>query len=812
MHSLIQDLRYSARQLIKRPGFTSTAVISLALGIGATTAVFSVIYAALLNPYPFRAADRIVRMSVKTKAGNVELVNLNPEQIRHVRDIPLIESVLAMDYHAMTLTGRDLPENVNVIGLISNAFDDLGMQTVLGRGLHRSDAFDGQEPQPVAVLSYTFWQEHLGGDPRVAGKTLQLDRKSYTIVGVAAPRFRWYSADVYLPLNMDHDPEHSCIVDFYLRRGVTPQAADSALEPVFDRFASEMPKRFPEHFKVQTEGLNAWVDRSIGGTLYLLLGAVGLLLAIGCGNVSILLLAQGTARQHEFAVRAAVGASGRRLVRQLLTESMLLAAAGVVLGVAASYGILAGIKAVLPQFAFAPEVVIRINIPVLWFSGIIAALTALLFGLWPALQLSRTQAGQIMIANTRRVAGSVRGRRAHNALIAFQIALTLVLLAAAGSAMKGFLRLIHTPLGYDPQNVMSVGIPLHENSYVTWAARAGYFEQLRAKVAEVPGVTIAAISSNATPPNNGWYTRFEILGTSAAEQQKASINFISPDYFAALHIPLVEGRLWTATENQNGAHIAIVNRTLAQRYFRNGDAVAHSLKVPGLEERPPAVLSPPKVADSWLQIVGVIGDARNDGLTNPITPAVYMPYTLNMRQGTQILVKSQAPPLTLLHAVRRQIASVDSEQQAASRVEDLNAWITIQQDWQQERLAAWIFGVFGALALLLAAVGLYSVVSYTVAQRTNEFGVRMALGAPRVHVLRIVFASTVGSVAGGIGVGLALTLSLNSMLARWANANSGDPLILLAGAIVLSAVSVFASAIPAWYATRVDPMTALRSE
>jgi predicted permease len=724
----------------------------------------------------------------------------------------LIESVLVMDYHAMTLTGRDLPENVDVIGLISNAFQDLAMRTVLGRGLLQSDAFDGQEPQPVAVLSYTFWQEHLGGDPQVVGKTLQLDHKTFTLVGVAAPRFRWYSADVYLPLKMDHDPEHTCILDFYLRPGVTHQAVDAALEPLLQGFARERPRRFPEHFKVQVEGLNAWVDRGIGRTLYLLLGAVALLLAIGCGNVSILLLAQGTARQHEFAVRAAVGASSRRIVRQLLTESMLLAALGVVLGVAASYGILAGIKSVLPRFAFAPEVVIRINLPVLWFSAAVAAVTALLFGLWPALQLSRTQTAQIMISNTRRVAGSVRGRRAHNALIAFQIALTLVLLAAAGSAMKGFLQLMHTPLGYDPHNVMSVGLPLHENSYTTWAARAAYFEQLRSKVAAVPGVTVAAISSNATPPRNGSYAHFEILGTSASEQQKASINYVSSEYFAALRIPLVEGRLWTETENHTGAHVAVVNRTLAQRYFRNGDALAHSLRVPDFDARPPAILTPPKIAEWWIEIVGVVRDALNDGLTNPITPAVYLPYTLNLRMGTQILVKSQAPPLSLLHAVRAQLTTVDPEQQSYSRTEDLDTWITTQQDWQQERLAAWIFGVFGGLALALAAVGLYSVVSYTVAQRTNEFGIRMALGAPRTHVLRIVFASTVASLAAGIGIGFALTLGLHTVLAQWAKANSGDPAILLVGVVGLGAVSGLASTIPAWYATRVDPMTALRCE
>jgi predicted permease len=812
MRTLIQDLRYSLRQLAKSPGFTSTAVVSLALGIGATTAVFSVIYAALLNPYPFFAADRIMRLSVRDKAGKVQLINLNPDQIRQLRKLGLIDSVLAMDYHAMTMTNGDLPENVDVIGLSSNGFDDLGVPALLGRGLLPSDAPDGQEPQAVMVVSHRFWRERLGADPQVVGKMLQLDHKSFTVVGVAAPRFRWYNADVYLPLKMDHDPEHFCMINFRLRPGATRQAADSALQPLLNAFAKEMPKRFPEHFKVQTEDLNEWVNRSMKGTLYLLFGAVAVLLAIGCGNVSILLLAQATARQHEFAVRAAVGANSRRIVRQLLTESMLLAALGVVVGVFASYGILAAIKTVLPRYAFAPEVVIRINLPVLVFSICVALATALLFGLWPALQVSRTQAGQVMAASTRRVAGSVRGRRTHNALIGAQIALTLLLLAAAGSAMRGFLQLMHTPLGYDPHHVMSVGIPLHENSYLTWAARAAYFEQLRAKVAATPGVRIAAISSNATPPRNGWWTKFEILGSPAVEQQKSSINLVSPEYFAALRIPLLEGRIWSETENHNAAHVAVINQTLAQRYFPNGGAIGRSLKLPEFESRPPAILSAPHIGASWLQIVGIVRDARNDGLSNPIAAAVYVPYTMQMWRGTQILVKSEAPPLTLLRAVRIQLTAVDPEQQSYSTTEELESWISNQQEWQQEHLAAWIFGVFGGLGLALAAVGLYSVVSYTVAQRTNEFGVRIALGAQSGHILRIVFGSIVSSVLAGIVAGMLLTRGFSAILAQWAKGNSADPAILLGGALLLSLVSAVACALPARHATRVDPMTALRVE
>lgn len=810
--SVLRDLHHFLRQAVKSPAFTLTAVISLALGIGATTTVFSVIYAALLNPYPYAAADRIVRLTLQTREGPGIGIRLNGPQIQQVRQLGAIESVLAMDYHALVLTEHYVPENVDAVSLISSGFDDLGVPPLLGRGLVPSDAIDGQDPQPVVVLSYKFWRTHFLSNPNVLGKTLQLDQKNYVIVGVAAPRFTWYNGDVWLPLKLSQDPGPLDIVDFRLKRGVTHDAADAELQPLLEQFARDSPKAFPEHFKVRVEGLNEWVARSIGGTLYLLLGAVALLLTIGCANLSILLLARGVARQHDLAVRAAVGATRGRIVRQMLTESLLLAAVGALLGVCASYGMLAAIRNLLPRYAFAPEVVIRINLPVLVFSVGVALATGALFGLWPALQLSRAQLSQMMQSNARRMAGSVHGHRAHDVLIAGQIALTLLLLAAAGSAAESFLRMMHEPLGYNPHNVMSVEIPLHQGLYTTWASRAAYFEQLRAKVAETPGVTMTAISSNATPPSNGWDAPFEILGKPAAEDQMASVNFVNPGYFGVLRVPLLQGRIWNEAEDRAGAHVAVINRTLAQRYFPNGDALGHSLKLPKIDNRPPLVLSAPNVADSWLMIVGIVNDALNDGLRKPVKPAVFVPYTLNMWLFTQILVRSGVPPLTLLHAVEEQLAAVNPDQQTYSTDENLDAWISDQPEWRQERLAAWIFGILAWLALALAAVGLYSVVSYTVTQRTNEFGIRMALGAQPRHVLRIVFLSTLRSLGGGILVGLALILVMNAILARWGQGNSHDPIILLAGTLLLSFVAGAACLVPARRASKVNPMTALRFE
>ena len=532
-----------------------------------------------------------------------------------------------MDYHRFTLTASAVQENINEVGLIANGFNDLGVPPVLGRGILRSDAIEGSDPAPVVVISYKFWQKYFSGSRDVLSKLLELDHRSYTIVGVAAPRFTWYNADVWMPLKLTQNRDLMLIVDVRLKPKVTREAANAALQPLFEQIARDMPNHFPEKFKVQVQGLNDWVVKSMGGTLYLLFGSVALLLAIGCGNVSILLLARGTGRQHELAVRSAVGAQRRRIVRQLLTEALLLASIGAALGVATSYGILAGIKVLLPPYAFAPEVVIRINFPVLVFSVAVALATGILFGLWPALQLSRTQAGQAMQSSARRVAGSLHGRRAHAVLVAGQIALTLLLLAAAGSAMKGFARMMHEPLGYDPHDVMAVGLPLQENAYTSWAGRGAYFEQIRAKIAETPGVTSAAVSTNATPPENDWNGRFEILGRPASEEQLALIELVSPEFFATLRIPLLQGRIWDATENRNGAHLAVINRTMAKLYFPNGDAIGHSIKFPTIENNPPVSYAAANAAQSWLQIVGIVEDNLSSGLRKPVRPAAFVPYT-----------------------------------------------------------------------------------------------------------------------------------------------------------------------------------------
>jgi predicted permease len=812
MRSLLQDIRYGFRQLVKMPGFTLTAIISLALGIGATTAVFSVVYAILMDPYPYAGADRMIHLRIQEPAGEPRGFGLTGAQWQEIRKSPVIDDAFVADGWSLTVTGSDLPEDVEAGYLSSNAFNYFGVPPALGRGLQPSDAIDGQDPQPVVVLSYKFWKRHFGGNPAVVGQTMQMVHKNYTIVGVAAPRFTWFDSDVYVPQKITQDPTLDYYVGARLKPGVTHAQADAALQPLIEQFAKSTPKHFPiQKFRVHVVGLNEDYLKDLGGTLYLLFGAVAFLLLIGCGNVSILLLARATARQHEFALRSAIGASRGRIILQLLTESLLLSLTGAALGVLLAYKSLQLIVAGLPPYSFPHEAAIRINLPVLLFSTALAVATGLLFGLWPALHLARTDASRALQSTARKVAGSVQGRRTHNTLIAGQIALTLLMLAGAGAATEGFIRLLNIPLGYDPHNIMSVGIPVHDGTYKTWAERSAYFEQLRSKAAEVPGVTMAAISTNATPPSNGNSTTFEIQGQSALQNQPSRLNFVSPEYFPALRIPLVQGRIWSRDENQHGALVAVVNQTFARRYFPNGDAVGHMLKSPSMQDQPPYNLLAPG-ANGWLLIVGVIADKRNDGLAKPILPEAFVPYTLSMRMWTQILVRSQVPPLTLLHAIQAKVNSVDHDQQTAGQVQDLEHWIMDQPEWARGRLLAWLFGAFATLALALAAVGLYSVVSYTVVQRTNEFGIRIALGAQRGHVLAIVFRSMAASVGGGILGGVVLTLALNKVMATWDAESARNPLLLAASALTLMLVAAVACTLPARRAAGVDPMTAIRYE
>ena len=810
MQSVASDLRYAARELLRRPGFTATAILSLALGVGATSAVFSVIYAVLINPFPYVGSDRLMTLFLKDKAGNLHGTGLTGPQMERVRQVADVESVVGEDGWNLTTTDGDLPEDVVASYIDPNAPNHWGTPAMLGRWLIPSDALPGKEPEPVVVIGYRFWQRYYSGDPGVVGRTISLVRKPYRIVGVLPPRFRWREADIYVPLKIAMDPNASYGVTLKLRPGVPAERADAELQPIFEQFAKEAPTRFPETFRVRLRSIIEVYAQPLGPTLYLLFGAVASLLLIGCGNVSILLLARGAQRQHELAVRAALGAARGRIVRQLFTESLAIALTGTALGILLAWKGLALIVTWLPENAMPAETVIAMNVPVLLFSAGLAFATAVLFGVAPAWQLSRPDVARVVQSSTRRVMGSIHARRTHTAMVAAQIALTVVMLTAAAAAGKGFLRMVNMELGYDPHQTMSLPIPIHVGTYTTWKERSEYFEQIRARIAAMPEVVSAGLSTNATPPSNGNDSRIEIMGASAAEKPTVRVNFVSPEYFPVLRIPLAEGRLWDRTETMRGAPLAVINQTMARQYWPKGDAIGRQFRIPGLKNAPP--YSPAAAgSDGWLQIVGIVGDARNDGVRNPIKPAVYVPYSLRMQMFSQVLVRTRVPPLSLLHAMRAELVKIDKDQQVM-QVRDLETWITDMREYIKQRLMTNLFAIFSVLALALAAAGLYSVVSYGVATRTNEFGIRMALGANAWNVVRLVLSSTSVSVGAGLAAGVGLSFVLDKFARQWLFESSRDPAILGGLALLLVAVAGLACWVPARRAGKVDPLEALRYE
>ncbi|HTX36295.1 MAG TPA: ABC transporter permease [Bryobacteraceae bacterium] len=816
------DIRHGLRALRRNPGFAAVAVLSLALGIGATTAMFSLIYAVLLHPFPYAGADRIVNPVVidPQHPDDPRWFPLSKAQFDDLRLAAAVESPLGFNNAHMEITGGGLPEDVSGVYVSENAGNFFGVRPLLGRNIEPYDAENGGHA--VVVLNYRFWQRHFAGDPHVVGQTLEMDRVPYTIVGVMPRSFAFNDTtgvgDVYLPGSLMQGavnvPYFAYIPWIKLRPHVTLAAANAALEPIVRQFARQHPDRFPDHWRLALQPIIVPYRQETGRTLTLLLAGVVLLLVIGCANCSILLLARGHTRQHELAIRGAIGASRWRIVRQLLVEAVVISCAGAVLGVAASYW-LAKVPLLLSPDSFPAESFIRINTPILVFSVGLALVCGILFGLVPALRLSRHDAARMLPGR-----GVVTAPAKHrwSVLIAAQVALTLLLMATAGTAIHGFLQIMRMPLGYDPANVLKLDIRLHTSDSGEWSriqsreARIAYIEQLRDKVASIPGVSTVAAAIYATPPYAGGERIVEIDGTRDRERPQACVIRVDQRYFAALRIPLVQGRVWNADENARGDFVAVVNRAFATRYLPSSNALGRQLRIPDFINRNRLGASSAQ-SNAWRQIIGVAGDARNQGVDQPVVPAIYVPYTAVMLPFVEFLVRTERDPLAYLHSIRSNIASIAGGQQISNA--GLNGTFTLQEaiehdeQYARQRLFSILFGVFSAMALALAVVGIFSVVAYSVAQRTTEFGVRLALGAPRAHVLWVATRIALVSAAAGIVIGLACDSFLGAILAHWMqNAFAAGSLFAAAALLALSAL--LACLLPARHAISVPPGEALR--
>lgn len=816
LHEIGGDVRYGLRSLYRNRLVSLVAVLSLALGIGATTAIFSVVYDALLHPFPYAGADRIVNPAVINEEHPQvpTWFALTPSQFETFAKANSIESVLGFMPSGLTATGGELPEDVRAAYVTSNISSFLGVPAKLGRDIETYDEATGRAPSHVVVLAYKYWQRKYGGDPTIVGKTLQLNHENYTIVGVMPRRFTFTqtvsNVDAYIPWTATRGPLFPWIK---LKSGVSVAAANAEFQSLLNQFKRETPKDFPASFHVSVQPITEpYIHRS-GRTLALLFASVVLLLLIGCANCSILLLARGESRQHELAIRSAIGASRLRIVRQLLVEALTIACAGAAIGVALSFW-LAQLPLLLMPAAFPQEANIAIHLPILVFSVGLALVAGLLSGLYPALRLSRPNLSQV-IQSTSRAAGVNTSRPTLNILIGSQIAVTFLLLGFAGAAIAGFLKITSTQLGYDPHNVMVLSIPLKRDTTKNQVARAAYIARVRESAASAPGVLSVGVCSRGIPPAppfDGLEAPFKILGTLSQQEQQAAISLVSSEYFATLKIPLLKGRLWDQSENRRGDFVAVVNQALAQRYWPHGDAIGHQISVQSLKDDGSPLAAASSHSGQQRQIVGVVADSRNDGLERPAVPAIYVPYTSFMWDYTQLFIRTEGPPLASLKAVRTALHSVNPEQRTIIAGDDLEEGLQHQPVWVQQRLFSILFSFFGGLALVLSLVGLVSTVSFAIAQRTNEIGIRMALGAQRAHVVWIVIRVTLATVASGIVVGLGLNLGLARALRHWMPTSVTGPWMLAGVMLLLLICAAGACLLPARRAANGDPMQTLRCD
>ena len=808
---LLQDLRFGFRQLYKSPGFALVAIGSLALGIGASVAVFSVVRAVLLDPYPYKDANRMVHVELRDKsAPHGRLLPVTSTEFKDLQQLPAVDDVFLMDNSRQALTGDSLPISVLVGNYSANLFTYMGVPPLLGREFTPADA-PGGNANPVAVLSYLFWKKQYGGQPGIIGKSIELDHTLYTVIGVANPRFTWGDSDVYVPGNFKADPHYYMLPFIKIKPGVTHESLIAELQPLVDRYARQDPTNFPQGTKVAIVTLNEEILGNFQSALLMLFGAVLLLLLIGCANVSILMLARGVARQHEFAVRSSVGAGRSRILRQLLTESIMLSMTGAAFGVLLAYRGVDLIATNLPIYSFPHEAsaAIHVNGTVLLFAVGIALLTGILFGLSPAWQLSRAEVSSLTQSNSSRMAGSLRGRHTHRALIAGQVALTMLLLASAGAAMRAFLTLSKTPLGINPDNVFFMGLSLPKGAPQTWQYLANSQESIRNAAESTQGVESASVSTTWLPPFGGFRGKIAVSSNPNLTDAQAELALVSPTIFTTLQLPLLSGRFFTPEEDARAAHVALVNRTFVKRYFPDGDPLGKNVRSPALKMDNPHLVATDK-PDDWLQIIGVVEDSRNDGLDRPVQPQIFFPDSFVLDTNTFLIVRAKSNPAATMRAVAQSIHRLNPGIFVVQQ-HDIG-WLLDTQGWATERFLAAIFALFAVLALLLAATGIYSVVSYTVSQRTREFGVRMALGARRASVVRLVLESSLLTVAIGAVIGIVLSISLSKFIATSSHATIRDPLMLAGVSALLLVVTALACLYPTWRAASIEPMQALRLE
>ena len=801
------DLRYAIRLQRKNPGFTIVAVIALALGIGANTAIFSVVNTVLLRPLPYKDPERLVMVwEEATKAGYPQDTPAAANFVDWRDQNSSFEGMAAITDDSFNLTGSGDPERLEGQRVSTSLFPLLGVEPQIGR------VFTSAEDQPgnerVVLLSYGLWQRRFGGDAGILGRTLQLGGAGYTVVGVMPARFQFPSADdeVWVPVAFTQEDaanrnRHYLRVVGRLKPGVTLSQAQADMSTIATRLQQQYPQSNTDLGAVITP-LHEHLVGDIKPALLILLGAVGLVLLIACANVANLLLARAAVRQKEIAVRVALGARRARLIRQFLTESVSLSLLGGLVGLVIAYVGIIVLKAFIPE-NISQARAISIDYKVLGFTLLVSVATGLIFGLAPALQSIRFNQAETLKEGGRDAATGASGKRLRGLLVMAEVAISLVLLIGAGLLINSFLRLRNVDPGFRAENLLTMKIVLPDLKYERKAQRSAFYTDVVQRVQSLPGVRSAAVTTNLPLYRQGNSISISIEGSPEPPPGQEDIivtRIISPGYFETMSISLLKGRALTDQDTDDSPNVVVISEGMARRYWPGEEAVGKRIAVGKIR-------SP----EDWIQIVGVVKDVRQFELTADPKPQMYLTHRqFGFFDAQDLVVKTDVDSASMASSVRKAVWEIDKDQP----VSNIRAMETILADSiARQRFSMLLLAIFAAVALVLAAVGIYGVMSYSVAQRTHEIGIRMALGAQTSTVLKLAIGYGLKLVIAGIAIGLVAAFALTRVMATLLfGVTATDPTTFTLISLLLVAVAAIASYIPARRATRVNPIVALRYE
>jgi putative ABC transport system permease protein len=809
VETVLQDTRFALRMLRKNPGFTAVAVLTLALGIGANTAIFSVVYAVVLKPLPYAESHQLFNVFEARPQDGISGTGWSHANFAELRQQNRIFSEMAgSQKHQLTLTGRGEPSVVNTSVITPELFSLFGEKPLLGRLFFSEDGKPGAPP--VVLLSENLWRGSFGADPNIIGNSINLDKRPFTVIGIIPAAFRFplvtESEQLWIPLVqdplfgswMERRGGHWLQVTGRLKPGISMAQAQSELDALSARFAKEFPAE-NDGWKFRMVPLQQMIVGEVESPLLVLLGAVGLVLLIACANIANLLLTRATSRAREIAVRTTLGAGRARIVRQLLSETAVLGLLGGVTGIALAYWGVEGLSSLLPPSL--PRVnAIRVDTMVLGFALLLSVFASCAFGLAPALFAANSN-----LQASLREGGGRSGenrRRARSFLAAGEIALAMVLLVAAGLLLRSFSNLLSVSPGFDAQHIVKADISLPQFQYSTPQQWTAFSDELLARIQAEPGFEDSAVAVPRPIADGTINLGFDIVGNppvSAGASRTANYVSVSPEYFRVMQIPLLAGRFFNQHDVSSSARVSVISQAMARLYFPNQDPFGKRL-----------VFGFPPDGQVAREIVGIVGDVRDVALGQDPGPMMYVPFAQAPFWGANVVVRSALSPASVANAIRQEVRKMDKELPVTdvAMMPDI-----IEASLSQPRFGTFLLGLFAAMALLLAATGIFGVISYSVSCRTNEIGIRMALGASSGAILWAVLRETLFLTLAGLAVGVPCALGASRLLGHMLfGVSARDPATLAAVALALAAVAALAGYVPARRAMRVDPLVALRYE